>query len=175
MFLSFCGIWKLLSSWELRRPYFFKDPGLQACAALVNNKSQTLFAWIDSGYILFWLTVVFLRRCDWYHLFTKYWTTALESFTFGAILLFESSNKSRTCDPGCPRGCQHRSKGVPPIGSEKHVAPKTRHSGNQPCSWLQNGSQHLNICCIFGDISRCFSASFLGWILMKLQMVLESI
>ena len=97
---------------------------------------------------------------------------ALESLNFGSILLLKSCKKSTKSDQGCPRGGQNWSKGVPPRGSEKQVAKKTRHSGKGSCNWLQNGSPNCKVGDIVGDMFRYFPASFLGLFFNGFSMVL---
>ena len=96
---------------------------------------------------------------------------ALESLTFGATLLSNSFKKLRNSDQGCPSGCQHRSKGVPPRGSEKMVAKQTRHSRKVSSYLLQNGSQHVNVD-VFGMIFfKVFQNHVLDCFLMHCSII----
>ena len=63
-------------------PLFFKDLGLQTYATLLNNKSQTIFVWIDYKSIF----SILVR-----HLITKYRTFTSKCLTFGARCPLQSS------------------------------------------------------------------------------------
>ena len=89
-----------------------------------------------------WLSVkLFGNPCLF---FLKVWLVlfvALESLSFGPILLLESCKKSTKSDQGCPRGGQNWSKGVPPRGSEKQVANKSITGVKNYSFWNQPGSE----------------------------------
>ena len=64
--------------------------------------------------------------------------------------------KVRKIGPGVPQGTPKSVQGVPPQRLRNKNRKTTRHTWKVPSNCLPNGSQHLKVWCILGNIFKCF-------------------